>query len=168
EDVVDGAVAVGGVVAGRHDVRDRVERVEGGARHVVGREGRVDDLQQTLGRGALGGVGVPVVDGVRVAGRLAHDVAVDAVVGARDAVLLHDRQRLADPAVEVVRVRRRGGGGGRGGRGRGGAGGADERQGDHGGAGAGDGEGTGETAAAEAAGHTGCRHVRVSSPAPAR
>ncbi len=72
-------------------------------------EGRVDHLEQTLGGDALGGVGVPEVDGLRVAGRLPHDVAVDAVVGARDALGLHDVQRLLDPAVEVVGVGLRGG-----------------------------------------------------------
>src|SRR5690606_31458867 len=117
---------VGRVVAGGRDVGDRVVRVVDGAGHVVGGEGRVDDLEQALGRGALGGVGVPVVDGLRVARGLADDVAVDALVAAGDAVLGHDGERLLDPAVEVVRVRdrlggRSGFGGGRALRGEGGA-----------------------------------------------
>ncbi len=67
-------------------------------------ERRVDDLEQALGRGALDRVGVPVVDRGRVARGLAHDVAVDALVGTGDALLGHDRERLLDPAVEVIRV----------------------------------------------------------------
>ena len=51
----------------------------------------------------------------RVAGRLAHDVAVQTVVGARDALALHDVEGLADPAVEVVGVDRLAGGGAAGG-----------------------------------------------------
>ncbi len=80
--------------------------------HVVGLEGRVDGLEQALGRGARDGVRVPVVDRLGVAGRLTHDVAVDAVVRARNALLRHDVQRLADPPVEVVRIGLRGGLGG--------------------------------------------------------
>ena len=72
---------------------------------VVRVEGRLNDLEQTLGRGALLGVDVPVVDGVGVTAGLADDVALDPVVGAGDAVLLHDGAGLADPAVEVVRCR---------------------------------------------------------------
>ncbi|GAA3069827.1 hypothetical protein GCM10020000_62860 [Streptomyces olivoverticillatus] len=102
--VVHRAVHLGRVVAGGGDVGDRVVDVPGGAVDVVRLEGRVDDLQQTLGGDAGGGVGVPVVDGVGVAGGLPHDVAVEAVVGARDALGVHDVQGLLDPAVKVVGV----------------------------------------------------------------
>ncbi len=71
-------------------------------------EGGRDHLEQALGRDAVDGVDVPVVDGAGVAGGLPHDVAVQAAVAARDALGLHDAQRLADPAVQVVGVRLRG------------------------------------------------------------
>src|SRR5690606_1869796 len=94
----------GRVVAGRGDVGDRVVDVLRGARHVVRRERRRDHLQQALGGDAVLGVDVPEVDRLRVAGGLPHDVAVDALVGAGDAVLLHDVEGLTRPAVEVVGV----------------------------------------------------------------
>ena len=126
-DVVDRAVAVRGVVGGGRDVGDRVVDVRRGAGDVVRLEGGVDDLHQALGGDALHGVGVPVVDGVGVAGGLAHQVLVDALVGGRDALLVQDLQRLLDPGVDVAAGL--GGGGGRGGRG------ADDGAGHDGGAG---------------------------------
>ena len=67
-------------------------------------EGRLDHLEQTLGGDAVPGVDVPVVDRPAVAAGLPDDVAVDPLVGAGDAFLLHDRHGLADPAVQVVGV----------------------------------------------------------------
>ncbi len=75
---------------------------------MVGLEGRVDDLEQALGRDSVPGVDVPEVDRLGIARGLAHHVAVNSVVASGNTVLGHDGEGLADPPVEIVRVGGRG------------------------------------------------------------
>src|SRR5690606_16342983 len=107
--LVEAAVAVERVPDTGDDVVHRVPDV-GVPGHRVRVERGVDALHQTLRRGALGGVGVPIVDRARVATRLVLDDRpdlVDVLLGDRDSVLLQDLDGFLDPLLDVARRRPR-------------------------------------------------------------
>src|SRR3954454_3733564 len=105
------AVARDRVVHAGADVVDRVPDVAV-AGQLVGVERRVDRLHESLGRRALGGVRVPVVDRVRVAAGLVLDDLPDALrvgLGDVDALLAQLLDGLLDPLLHVARGRAAGG-----------------------------------------------------------